>query len=443
MIPTLPIQIKCPKCGKQYVAQVQSIIDVSQDPQLKAALLRGDLNTVTCPSCGAVGRMSVPVLYHDPQKELLLVFIPPELDMPMADRERLTGKLVNALLSTIPADKRKGYFLNPRTMLTMQSLIDEILKADGITEEMLQQQRARSRLLQRLLAALDDEQQLKSLVEQHKEEIDYPFFLTLAAAAEGSAAAGQKQVAEKLLKLRDVLLAQVSVSLPQPLPLDTPAAQVLDKLLEVKDKESRWAFVLYNRPLLDYAFFQKLTERIEQASSEEAQALRDLRDEVLEMTEQLDKEARAAQEAKIRLLQDALSSPDPVQTLRQRKEELDALFVAILGAALRGAQESGDAEEVKRLQAINDAVLEILQENLPPELRFVNDLLAAEYPQETQKLLQEHQAELTPKFLEILAALADDLEKQQKTQTAQRLRDIRTQAEAMIQPATGGTAASS
>jgi len=45
--------------------------------------------------------------------------------------------------------------------------------------------------------------------------------------------------------------------------------------------------------------------------------------------------------------------------------------------------------------------------------------------------------------LEILAALADDLEKQQKTQTAQRLRDIRTQAEAMIQPATGGTAASS
>ena len=433
MIPTLPIQITCPKCGTKYVAQVQSIIDVGQDPQLKSVLLRGRLNTVICPSCGTTGVVSAPLLYHDPQKELLLLFIPPELNLPMAERERLTGNLVNALLNTTPTGERKGYFLNPRVMLTMQGLIDEILKADGVSKEMLDQQRARSQLLQNLLMALDDEARLQVLIEQNKENIDYPFLLTLAAAAEGSAATGQKHLTENLLKLRDVLLARVVIALPEPLPADTPPAQVVDRLIAARDKESRWALVLYNRPLLDYAFFQELTGRIEKATPEEAESLRNLRTELLEMVEQLDKEAQAVQEAKIQLLQDALASPDPAQTLRERKEELDALFLAIVGAALRSAQQSGEAEEAQRLQAINEAILTILQEALPPELRLVNDLLAADYPQGTQELLQERRAEWGAKFLEILSALAEDLEAQQQPQTAQRLREIRTQAEAVLQ----------
>ncbi len=437
MIPTLPIQITCPSCGGKYVAQVQSIVDVGKEPQLKSFLLRGGLNTVTCPSCGALGRVSAPLLYHDPQKELLLVFIPPELNLPMADRERLTGSLVNALMSTLPTEERKGYFLNPRTVLTMQSLTDEILRADGITKDMLDKQRARSRLLQSLFMALDDEDQLKSLIEQNKQDIDYPFFLTLAAAGEGSAAAGQKQVAEKLLKLRDVLLAHVSIALPEPLPPDTPPAKIVERLLAAEDEESRWALVMYNRHLLDYAFFQELTNHIEKAPPEEAESLRSLRAELLEITEQLDKEAQAAQEAKVRLLQDALSSSEPVQALRQRKEELDVLFMAILGAALHNAQERGESEQVQRLQAISEAALEILREDLPPALRFVNELLAAQDPQETQQLLQERRAELDAELLELLGTLAADLEKQQRPQTAQRLREIRTQAEAVLQQSNG------
>ncbi len=437
MIPTLPIQITCPSCGGKYVAQVQSIVDVGKEPQLKSFLLRGGLNTVTCPSCGALGRVSAPLLYHDPQKELLLVFIPPELNLPMADRERLTGSLVNALMSTLPTEERKGYFLNPRTVLTMQSLTDEILRADGITKDMLDKQRARSRLLQSLFMALDDEDQLKSLIEQNKQDIDYPFFLTLAAAAEGSAAAGQKQVAEKLLKLRDVLLAHVSIALPEPLAPETPPAKIVERLLAAEDEESRWALVMYNRHLLDYAFFQELTNHIEKAPPEEAESLRSLRAELLEITEQLDKEAQAAQEAKVRLLQDALSSSEPVQALRQRKEELDVLFMAILGAALHNAQERGESEQVQRLQAISEAALEILREDLPPALRFVNELLAAQDPQETQQLLQERRAELDAELLELLGTLAADLEKQQRPQTAQRLREIRTQAEAVLQQSNG------
>lgn len=434
MTPTLPIQVTCPKCGNKYATQVISIIDVERDPQLKNLLLQGALNTVACPACGTPGRVSAPLLYHDPRKELLMVYVPPELNLPMAEREKLTGSLVSALMTNVPPEQRKGYFLNPRTALTLQGLIDEILKADGITKEMLDEQRARTTLLQDLVRAMDDEAQLNALVEQNKARIDYAFFLTLAAAAQGSGSAGQTQLAEKLLKLRDSLLARLPISLPEPLPDNTPPTVLIDRLLAAKDKEMRWAYVLYNRHLLDYAFFEELTQRSEKATSEEAAALRALRTELLEMTEQLDKEARAVQEQKLKLLQELLASQDPQQTLREHQSEIDELFLSLLAATQRQAQQEGNADVAQRLQAIQQSVLQIMQESMPPELQFVNELLAQEYPQGTEKLLRARQAEVNADFLEVLEALAEDLETQQRPETAQRLRDIRAQAQAIANP---------
>ena len=437
MTPTLPIQVTCPKCGARYAAQVLSMVDVGQEPQLKSLLLRGALNTVMCPQCGTPGRVSAPLLYHDPQKGLLLVYLPSELNLPMPEREKLTGNLVSALMSTVPAEQRKGYFLNPRPAFTMQGLLDGILEADGITKEMLAEQRARSRLLQDLVRALDDEAQLTALIEQNKPRLDYSFFMTLAAAAEGSAGSGQQQLAERLLKLRDLLLARLPITLPESLPDSTPPDTLIDRFLSAKEKEARWAYVLYNRPLLDYSFFAALTQRIEKASAEAAQRLRELRSELLEMTEQLDKEAMAAQEAKMKLLQDALSNPDPAQVLRQRKDEIDSLFLTILAATLRGAQQDGKADDVAKLQAVNAAVVKLMEEDLPPELRLINQLLTAEYPQGTERLLRDSHAEWNVEFVHMLDSLAGDLDAQQRPDTAQRLREIRAQAEAILKPTSG------
>ncbi len=432
MIPTLPIEVTCPQCGAKYNAQVQSIVDVGQDPRLKSMLLRGQLNTVTCPSCGTAGMVSAPLLYHDPERELLLVFFPPSLTLTMENRERLTGSLVNALMSTLPSESRKAYLLNPRTMLTMQSLIDQILRADGITEEMIEKQRARAQLLQDMLEASDDEEQLQALIEQNKEDIDYSFLLTLSAAAEGSTSAGQGEIADKLLKLRDMLLDQLEITLPEPLPLNMARAEVVDRVLAMEDEASRRAMVMYNRPLLDYAFFQELTGRIEQAAGEEAESLRNLRTELLELVEQLDREAQAMQRAKMDLLQEALGSSDPAQLLRERKDEVDVLFLSVLAAVMHSAEDEGEEEQVQRLRAVNDAALAVLQEDLPPELRLVNDLLAAEYPQETQKLLQERRTEWNSELPALLTKLAEDLDAQERRQTAQRLRELREQVESLL-----------
>ena len=432
MIPTLPVQVGCPKCGAQYVAQLQSVIDVGKQPELKAALLRGALNATACSSCGALGHVSTPLLYHDPDRELLLVFVPPELNMKMADRERLVGSLVNALMSTIPTEARKGYFLNPRTVLSMSNLLDEIYKADGITEEMLERQRILSQLLQDLLAEMDDEDKLTLLIQENRDSIDYSFLLSMAALADSSAEMGQKEAAEKLLKLRDILLAELPITEPEPISPDTPKSEIVDRLLEMQDKGSRWTFALYNRPLLDYAFFQELSKRMDQAPSEEAQSLGDLRAELLQATEQLDKEAQAAREERVRLLQDVLQSPDPRQTLRERKEEIDMLFLLTVGTALRAAEKQEDSEETEQLQTVYQEALDVIQEGLPPELRLVNELLAASNPEKTEELLQERIADLDDAFLNTLGTLAKDLEAQHRVQIAQRLRELKTQAEVVV-----------
>ncbi|HNT06060.1 MAG TPA: hypothetical protein PKJ21_07790, partial [Anaerolineae bacterium] len=335
-------------------------------------------------------------------------------------------------MSMVPTENRKGYFLNPRPVLTMQGLIDEVLKADGVTPEMLEKQRARTRLIQDLLAQLDDQARLDELIEQHKPELDYPFLLTLTATLEGAASSGQKMLAEKLLRLRGLLVERTGVVLPEPLPFDTPQEEVLKRALALKEKESLWAFVLYNRPLLDYTFFQALTERIEKAAPEEAAALTQRRSDLLEMTARLDKEAEEAQRAKLALLQQILSSSDPAKTLRDNKQEIDTFFLAMLGAALRTAEKEKRPEDVKRLQMVNELALQVLQDNLPPELRLVNELLAAAYPEGTRQILAERRKELSPDLPEILTALAEDLQGQGRPEAAQKLRDVRSQAEELL-----------
>ncbi len=433
MIPTLPIQVTCPQCGAQYAAQIRAIVDVGQEPALKAQVLRGRLNAVACPSCKTPGVVSAPLLYHDPSHELLLIYVPTELNLPLPDREKLTGNLVNTLMASVPQEQRKGYFLNPRAVLTLRSLHEEILQADGITREMMDRQRAQAQLVDSLLSVRDDETKLQELVDANRDKVDYSFFLTVTGAAEASAASGNAKAAEDLLDLRERLLAIVNITLPEPLPPETSHDELIDRLLAAADKDLRWGIVVYNRPLLTYGFFQSLTDRIGRVADSEADRLRSLRSDLLEMTEQLDKEARAVRESKLRLLQEVMESPDAVSALNERKEHIDGLFMAMLAATMQSAEEHGEKEEAQLLKSIYEAALALLQEDLPPGLRLVNQLLTADHPDGTGQLLNQSRDSLTPEFLELLQQLAADLS-EQRPEVAKRLRELHVQAQSIVNP---------
>ncbi|MGH2538864.1 MAG: CpXC domain-containing protein, partial [Candidatus Promineifilaceae bacterium] len=109
-------QITCPRCGTTYQGEVFQIIDVGLQPPLKQALLGGYLNIAQCPNCRAVTQVAAPLLYHDPEHELFLVYLPMELSMSKNDQERLIGQLVQRAMDQLPAEQRRGYMLQPKTV---------------------------------------------------------------------------------------------------------------------------------------------------------------------------------------------------------------------------------------------------------------------------------------------------------------------------------------
>jgi len=425
------MQIRCPRCQTPFAAQIINIIDVHQHPQLKAALLGGYLNRAECPGCGTVVALNVPLVYHDPEKELLLVLVPSELNLPAEQQQRLIGGLVQAIMSQVPSEARKGYFLRPQTILSMQRLMETILEADGVTREMLDEQRQRLQLLEDLLRARSDPAQLKSLVEANRAHIDYVFIATLTATAQDAEQAGDAQSAQELLALRDTLLEDPALAsrMPQPFQPGTTlqdALARLDALLD--DEEALTATVMLNRPVFDYAFFRGLTEQIEQTqasgNSERAGRLTTLRSKLLEEIERQDQALRAAQQSSMRLLDEIMASPDPEAALRQHLGQIDSLFLSTLGAALEEARSEGDIERSARLDSLRRTILKLLAESMPPELRLVNRLLSLSQPEERQAALAEARELLSDDLEHLLQDLMAEVQQQGHQETLARLQTI-------------------
>ncbi len=70
------IHYSCSKCGRVYGGQVYCCINLATDPNLATLLAQRELNTLKCPSCATVARPNVPLLYHDPEGQRLVIMLP-------------------------------------------------------------------------------------------------------------------------------------------------------------------------------------------------------------------------------------------------------------------------------------------------------------------------------------------------------------------------------
>jgi hypothetical protein len=440
------IPVTCPNCRYRFVAPILMLIDAGRNPEAKALFLSGQANLAACPQCGHAGMLGTPLVYHDADKELLFTFSPPELGGSEREQERVLGDLTNRLMSTLLPEQRKGYLLRPRRFYTLESMVEAILEADGITREMLEAQRARSMLLDRLLSA-QDEPTRRAIAQGSDPQIDYQFFELLSMNLELAEAGGQPGVAELLLDLREQLLEwttqgrEIAAREEAVLSLGDQVTRekLLDELVKAAlggEQVKVETLVAYARPAIDYVFYQQLTSRVESAGragrTDEAQTLKQLRDTVLDLTSEIDERVRQATEDADRFLQQLLASTDPEPLLRANPRRVDGLFLDVLTTKLQAASQAGQAGVVERLSAIRELVLKLIQESQPPELQFVNQLLTAEFPDGTRALLEGNRPLLDEGLLEVMALLAEDLERRGHTQVAQRLAQIRTQAVAMI-----------
>ena len=200
-------RVSCPRCRQPVTANIEQLFDLNADPQAKQRLLSGSTNLINCPNCGYQGAYPTPIVYHDPGKELLLTYFPPEMGVPLNEQERLIGPMINQVVNKLPNEKRKAYLLRPQSMLTFQTLMEKILASDGITKEMLDAQQQRLSLLQRLLAAPVPSR--PEIIHNEDALIDESFFTMLNRLLEASLSGGSEQTARQMAELQEVLISRV------------------------------------------------------------------------------------------------------------------------------------------------------------------------------------------------------------------------------------------
>lgn len=435
--PPQVIQLTCPNCRNPMRAQVFTLVDVGVQPELKNYLLAGQLNVAVCPNCGTPAMIAAPLLYHDPEKQLFLIHFPQQLNARPEDQERFIGEATSMLMRTLPADAAKGYLLAPKRFLTLNSLIDVVLEGDGISREMVEAQRTRVELISRMAEAFEQgEEQLTALVEEQKELLDEEFFSTINAFIEASAQSGREDSAEMLSTLRDKLieLSGFEGELPE-VAEDISLDEVLDRLANVDDSQLEET-ISELRPLIDYEFYEELTKRIDTAEqigdTATAGYLTQRRSQIIGLVEQMDRQAQELFESGAKVLQAVFDAEDPAALMRSQPEMLNEAFMLVLEANLGAAERAGAHEAVQALNHIRDLAIQIAQEALSPEERFINELLQAEKPQDATKLLRQNVLMIKPEFVKRLNELAEQFEQDGRKPLSERLRQLAREAGAML-----------
>ncbi len=361
---TQVVQIQCPNCGTQYQAPVRTVIDVGQEPHLRQAFLSGQINETAVPELQERRRPGGAAGLSRPGAEFLAVYFPPQLQIPEMEQQRMIGDLTQGLMRSLPPEQRKGYFLSPRQFVNRQNLMDAILGTMGISQEELDRQRKKMKMLERLMVMADDPKGLEMMIKGQDAQLDYEFFTLLASRLSQAEAAGDEKTAQRLELLRDNLMPMTTygrrmmkqqAAVASLKDVKTPE-ELLDRIVAA-DPDEATAIAVAARPVLDYKFFQNLTARIGRSQGAEKDRLTQLRDHLLEVTEALNESARARLKAASDTLQRILESPNPRTASARRHDEIDDIFMAVLSLNMQEAERRGAKEASERLEMIYDEVM--------------------------------------------------------------------------------------
>jgi hypothetical protein len=422
-------------------ATLEQLFDVGQEPAAKERFLSGRFNQIQCPNCGYKGQVSGPIMYHDPNKELLLSFVPMDLGLPQAEQEKLIGRLMNEVINKLPTEKRKGYLLNPKPAFTLQGLVERVLEADGVTKEMLDSQRAKVQVLQSLVNA--PEEKWPEMIKEHDAEVDLALFQLLSASAQSAASSGNQGVTQKMAALQRQLLEhsafgkqlqerQAKVEAVarelQGLGKKLTSDKLLELVMNARDDDKLAAYVSLARPGMDYAFFEALTRRVDKASGEEKDRLAKVRDTLLQLTQDVDKANQAQLAEASNLLRTLLEAPNLDEAVQENLNRIDDAFLAVLQANVEAAQKAKRPDMVNQLNRINDAIGRFMQESAPPELQLIDELLQLPSDAEAELALKEHRAEITQELIDAMNYVGESLRQGGQTALGDRLDKLREAA---------------
>lgn len=442
-------QITCPRCQTPYTAEVHQIIDVGQNPELKQRLLSGQLNMAVCPNCGAGGAVSTPMLYHDPEHELFMILVPPELNLDRMEQEQLIGQLTRQVMEATPQEQRRAYMFQPQTILTMQTFMEKVLETEGVTREDIARQRKQSELLQTLVKA--DKDVVEHLIQKREDEIDETFFAILQNYIDTASQLNDNKQLLPLVNLRAKLMTETRVGrelekrqtavhrLSQEAKAEeglTPALLLKHILANQEDEKTVDALVMAGQSALDYQFFQLLTEEIdkreEAGETTVVERLSEIRQHLLDIQAAIQKQSQQMMEEANKTLQAILSSPDPRAAIRDNMQKIDDTFMYFLSVMIAQADQRGQQEEAQALNQVYALIMREMERQSPPEIQLLNRLIYAESDKQRQQVLENNQHLVSPDLLKIVETVIERTTAEGQDELANSLRNVKGMIEARL-----------
>lgn len=443
------MQTQCPNCGQPITADVIQLIDVGENPQLKERLLSGTLNVAQCQQCGFQGQLPIPLVYHDPDEELLLTYTPPDMNLSMEEREQKLAPLLQKVTENLPPEERKGYLFQPQTMMNMESLVKNVLKAEGVTEEMIEEQQEKMNLLERLLA-LDGDQQI-DLIKEKENLIDREFFGLFSQIAQRLIASQNESVIQKIQSLQEHLLNETDVGKQvrreseeiqkaranlEQLGNNLTRERMLDLIIDAPNEDRVRAYASLARPAMDYQFFQLFTDRIETSEGEERQSLIKRRNLLLKLTKEIDQQVEGRLDAAREKINELIKSDSLRDAVMKNITAIDEFFIQALSTEIEKAKREGLADREDKLQRLLNVIEEF---STPAEFQLIDEFLeVAEDDAALEERIQQHSDEISDDFMKNLSSILNQVEqrieglsgqeKKQQKDVLQRLRKVHEKA---------------
>jgi hypothetical protein len=422
------VQAHCPNCQQPIAVDVTQVVDVGKNPQMKQKLLSGSMNIIQCPHCGFQGQLPTPLVYHDPDKELLLTYNPPAAGLSMEERERKMAPLLKKVTQELPPEERKGYLFQPQTMMSMESLVKRVLKEDGITEEDIEVQEKKVRLLQKLLSR--EGKELEKMIQENEDMIDREFFMIFSQIAQRLIATQNEDNVKKIQELQESLLEKTEIGrqirkesvelekakrdlerIGQSLTRNT----LLEMIEKAKNEERVKALASLARPAMDYQFFQMFTDKIEQLEGEERKSLIEKRNILLKLTKEIDQQIEERISQAKEILDTIIKADSVTKAVMENISYIDEFFIQALSSEIELAKKKDDEDRLERLQEVLSAIEEI---STPAEFKLIDELLeVADDDEKLEQKINQHSEEMTEEFMNNLTNILNQVEERKKDLT--------------------------
>ena len=203
---------------------------------------------------------------------------------------------------------------------------------------------------------------------------------------------------------------------------DLTREKLLDFVIEAPNEDRVDAYVSIARPGMDYEFFQKLTEKIDQAKGDAKEKLTNLRENLLEATKEVDEQLQARLNLAARNVNALIQTEDIREATLANLPAIDEFFLQALENEIQAAEQAKDKDKVGKLQQIRDALEEAAKAIAAPQ-ELLQELIDAD--EETRKkLMKERAEEITPQFVEALTSLLVQLDGPDNIEMADKVRAV-------------------